>query len=100
DSRFALSGLGLALTELGEFDEALRVCRRAIAFKRGVPEGLGPIIGPLIGLGRMEEAREAARLLVESEPGYTLTVARSHLAPFVDCEKRIERIRSLGVLEG
>jgi adenylate cyclase len=102
DLRFLLLGLGIAMTELGEAEQAVSIIRRSIAAGMGrVWFAWSHLINCLVLLGRMDEAREAARALLELDPGRTLTLARAQMAEWNNphCERRMASLRAAGIPE-
>lgn len=99
--RFALGGLATALSWRGDFNGALDLGRRSLAYGPGFVGGHYSIVDALIGLGRQEEAeRHLARHLSVS-PG--VTVHRYERAqPHADrsrVAKRIDSLRRAGMPE-
>jgi adenylate cyclase len=101
EMRIMLWGLSVAVSELGEVEEALEFARRAIATRRGEAYGRPIQIHCLVQLGRVEEARESASALLKERPGYTLATARSSMAPFSrhHVERRLASLRAAGIPE-
>jgi adenylate cyclase len=103
DLRFLLLGQGIAMTELGEAEQAVNIIRRSIAAGAGrVWFAWSHFINCLVLLGRMDEAREAARALLELDPGRTLATARAQMAEWNSphCERRLASLRAAGIPEG
>ena len=67
-----LTGIGTALIELGRFDEAIVVGKKAL---RQTPYSLAYrcLASAFAHLGRDAEAREAAARLLELDPTFTIT---------------------------
>jgi len=59
------------------------------------------VIGALVGLSRLDEARAAARRLMEAFPTYTVSLQKQ-INPWRDqafCERYLEALRIAGVPE-
>lgn len=65
----ARTDLGGLLMMLGRFDEALDLCREALAARPGHPPALQNLIGALMGLERFDEADAECRALLARDPG-------------------------------
>jgi adenylate cyclase len=100
--RFLLLGQGIAMMELGEAEQAVSIIRRSIAAGAGrVWFGWSHLINCLVLLGRMDEAREAARALLELDPRRTLATARAQMGEWNSphCERRLASLRAAGIPE-
>ncbi|MGY8664137.1 adenylate/guanylate cyclase domain-containing protein [Bradyrhizobium sp. UFLA05-109] len=96
--RHTFAGMGLALIELGRFDEAIAAGKKA--------QRQSPFFGPayrclasaFAHLGRDAEAREAAARLLEVDPGFTISawIARGGQS---NAKLQIEGLRKAGLPE-
>ncbi len=66
----ALSGIGMSYLMLERFEEALQWGENALREMPNYGSSHRVVIGALVGLGRLEEAQEAARRLMEAFPTY------------------------------
>jgi adenylate cyclase len=97
----ALSGIGMSYLMLERFDDALRWGEEALREMPGYGSSHRVVIGAFVGLGRMAEARAAARRLMEAFPTYTLTLQKQ-INPWRDqvfAERYIEALRIAGIPE-
>jgi adenylate cyclase len=69
----ALSGMGLALIELGRFDEAVVAGKKAQRQNSSYPTAYRCLASAFAHLGRDAEAREAAAQLLEVDPAFTIS---------------------------
>jgi len=72
----ALSGIGMSYLMLERFEDALKWGEMALREMPGYGSSYRVVIGALVGLGRLDEARAAANRLMEAFPTYTLTLQR------------------------
>jgi adenylate cyclase len=72
----ALSGIGMSFLMLERFDEALQWGEQALREMPNYGSSHRVVIGALVGLQRLDEARAAARRLLEAFPTYNLTLQR------------------------
>jgi adenylate cyclase len=69
----ALAGMGLALIELGRFDEAVVAGKKAQRQNSSYPTAYRCLASAFAHLGRDAEAREAAAQLLEVDPAFTIS---------------------------
>jgi adenylate cyclase len=102
ERRFMLIGLASATLELGEYERALDLIRQGIAAGHGEGFGHTHMVHCLMLLGRIDEAREVARTILEANPGYSLAVARNSMAPYGSDyrARRLASFRAAGIPEG
>ena len=72
----ALSGIGMSYLMLEQFEDALSWGETALREMPGYGSSYRVVIGALVGLGRLDEAKVAADRLMEAFPTYTLTLQR------------------------
>ncbi len=72
----ALSGIGMSYLMLQQFEDALGWGEQALREMPGYGSSHRVVICALVGLGRLEEARAAARRLMEAFPTYTVSLQR------------------------
>jgi adenylate cyclase len=72
----ALSGIGMSYLMLERYEEALTWGERALREMANYGSSHRVVIGALVGLNRLDEARAAARRLMEAFPTYTLALQR------------------------
>jgi len=72
----ALSGIGMSYLMLEQFEDALKWGETALREMPGYGSSYRVVIGALVGLGRLDEAKAAAKRLMEAFPTYTLTLQR------------------------
>ena len=72
----ALSGIGMSYLMLRAFEDALSWGEQALREMPGYGSSHRVVICALVGLGRLDEARAAARRLMEAFPTYTLSLQR------------------------
>ena len=72
----ALSGIGMSYLMLQQFEDALSWGEQALREMPGYGSSHRVVICALVGLGRLEEARAAARRLMEAFPTYTVSLQR------------------------
>jgi adenylate cyclase len=72
----ALSGIGMSYLMLERFDEALQWGEQALREMPNYGSSHRVVIGALVGLQRLDEARAAAQRLLEAFPTYNLTLQR------------------------
>ena len=97
----ALSGIGMSYLMLERFDEALQWGEQALREMPNYGSSHRVVIGALVGLQRLEEARAAAKRLLEAFPTYTLTLQRQ-INPWRDAafaERYLDALRVAGVPE-
>jgi adenylate cyclase len=92
-------GTGVAHAISGRYDEALASAQRAILESPNFASGHRLMVIALGQLGRIEEAKLAARRMLELAPSFTVSLYRS-VSPFKDPELRkrgAEILRAAGV---
>jgi adenylate cyclase len=97
----ALSGIGMSYLMLERFDEALQWGEQALREMPNYGSSHRVVIGALVGLGRLDEARAAARRLLEAFPTYTLTLQRE-INPWSDAafgKRYLGALRIAGIPE-
>jgi adenylate cyclase len=97
----ALSGIGMSYLMLERFEEALTWGEHALREMPGYGSSYRVVIGALVGLGRLDQARAAAGRLMEAFPTYTLALQRQ-INPWRDlafAERYLEALRVAGVPE-
>jgi len=67
------AGMGLALIELGRFDEAIVAGRKAQRHNPSLPVAYRCLASAFAHLGRHAEAREAAMRVLELDPAFTIS---------------------------
>jgi adenylate cyclase len=95
----ALSGIGMSYLMLEQFDEALSWGESALREMPNYGSSHRVVIGALVGLGRLDEARAAAGRLMEAFPTYTLALQRE-INPWRDekfAERYLEALRIAGI---
>jgi len=95
----ALSGIGMSYLMLERFDEALRWGEDALREMPNYGSSHRVVIGALVGLQRLDEARAAARRLMEAFPTYTLSLQKQ-INPWRDdafAERYVQALRVAGV---
>ena len=86
---------------LERFDEALKWGEQALREMPGYGSSHRVVIGALVGLQRLDEARAAAKRLLEAFPTYNLTLQRQ-INPWRDqafAERYLEALRVAGIPE-
>jgi adenylate cyclase len=97
----ALSGIGMSYLMLERFDEALSWGQTALREMPNYGSSYRVVIGALVGLGRLDEARAAAGRLMEAFPTFTLTLQRQ-INPWRDeafARRYVEAMAVAGVPE-
>jgi adenylate cyclase len=97
----ALSGIGMSYLMLEEFDEALTWGERALREMPNYGSSHRVVIGGLVGLGRLDEARLAASRLMDAFPTFSLSLQKA-INPWRDlvfAERYLEALRIAGVPE-
>ena len=97
----ALSGIGMSYLMLERYEEALTWGERALREMANYGSSHRVVIGALVGLNRLDEARAAARRLMEAFPTYTLALQRQ-INPWRDkafAERYVEALGIAGVPE-
>jgi adenylate cyclase len=94
----ALTGIGLALIELGRFDEAIVAGKKALRQHPSYPSAYRCLASAFAHLGRDAEAREAAARLLEVDPAFTISawIARGGQS---NSKLLIEGLRKAGLPE-
>jgi adenylate cyclase len=95
----ALSGIGMSYLMLERFEEALQWGESALREMPNYGSSHRVVIGALVGLQRLDEARAAAKRLLEAFPTYNLTLQRQ-INPWRDeafAERYLEALRSAGI---
>jgi adenylate cyclase len=96
---FYLHNLGMAYYVNESYDEAVKCGQSAAAHKRSFRANLRVLSASLVALNRLPEARDAARLLLESQPDFRVS-AYAGICPFQDFNTRqvfLERLRLAGL---
>jgi adenylate cyclase len=97
----ALSGIGMSYLMLERFDEALQWGEQALREMPNYGSSHRVVIGALVGLQRLDEARAAAKRLLEAFPTYNLTLQRE-INPWRDqafAERYLDALRVAGIPE-
>jgi adenylate cyclase len=97
----ALSGIGMSHLMLERFEEALKWGASALHEMPNYGSSHRVVICALVGLNRLDEARTAARRLLDAFPTYTLTLQRE-INPWRDAafaERYVEALRLAGIPE-
>ncbi len=97
----ALSGIGMSYLMLERHAEALVAGEDALREMPNYGSSHRVVIGALVGLGRVDEARLAARRLMAAFPAYTLALQRQ-INPWRDeafAERYLDALRVAGVPE-
>jgi adenylate cyclase len=97
----ALSGIGMSYLMLERHEEALAWGENALREMPGYGSSYRVIIGALVGLGRLDEARAAACRLMEAFPTFSLSLQK-RINPWRDqafAERYVEAMRIAGVPE-
>jgi adenylate cyclase len=97
----ALSGIGMSYLMLERFEEALQWGEHALREMPGYGSSHRVVIGALVGLNRLEEAKAAASRLMEAFPTYTLGL-QIRINPWRDqafAERYVEALRVAGIPE-
>lgn len=92
--------LSLAHYASGSYEEAIRWGRMSASEKPMYTANLRIMAASLAALGRLDEAGEVARRLMQLEPGFTITRYESSLLPFRDEALRsafVEQLRRAGL---
>ena len=91
-----MSGLSMAHWYLKEFDAALHWARKAVNANPNFGSSHAALVVALISLGRIQEGRDAAKVLMQIDPTTSLTRARTR-TPFQKPELVADRIAALRV---
>jgi len=93
-----LVGMGVALIELGRFDEAIVAGKKALRQNPSFPVAYRCLASAFAHLGRDAEAREAAARLLEVDPKFTISawIARGGQS---NSKLQIEGLRKAGLPE-
>ena len=97
----ALSGIGMSYLMLERHEEALAWGETALREMPNYGSSHRVVIGALVGLGRLDEARSAASRLMEAFPTFTLTLQK-RINPWRDqafAGRYVEALRVAGVPE-
>ncbi len=97
----ALSGIGMSYLMLEQFADALQWGEQALHEMPGYGSSYRVVIGALVGLGRIDEAKAAATRLMEAFPTYTLGLQR-RINPWRDlgfAGRYLDALRIAGVPE-
>jgi adenylate cyclase len=94
----AFGGIGVALIELGRFDEAIVAGKKAQRQNPSFPVAYRCLAAAFAHLGRDPEAREAAARLLELDPAFTISswIARGG---YSNAKLLIEGLRKAGLPE-
>ena len=102
-----MTNAGLAKLHLGNWEQAAAWFRRAIEANRNFPQAYFSLAAALAQLGRLDEARSAAKAGLALDPAFAISRARA--APTVmsddptylaQLEPIFEGMRNAGVPEG
>jgi tetratricopeptide (TPR) repeat protein len=98
--------VGLAKLHLGGWEQAVAWYRRAIEANRNFPIGYFQLAAALMQLGRLDEARSAAKAGLALNPTFTISRARAARTAWSDdptylaqIERVLEGMRQAGVPE-
>ncbi|EIM29111.1 adenylate/guanylate cyclase domain-containing protein [Microvirga lotononidis] len=97
----ALSGIGMCYLMLEQFEEALNWGEIALREMPGYGSSYRVVIGALVGLGRLDEAKMAAERLMEAFPTYTLSLQRQ-INPWRDqtfAQRYLDALQAAGIPE-
>ena len=97
----ALSGIGMSYLMLERHEEALAWGENALREMPGYGSSYRVVIGALVGLGRLDEARAAALRLMDAFPTFSLSLQK-RINPWRDqafAERYVEAMRIAGVPE-
>lgn len=97
----ALSGIGMSYLMLERYEDALRWGEEALREMPGYGSSYRVVIGALVGLKRLDEARVAASRLMEAFPTYTLSL-QIQINPWRDqvfAQRYVDALRIAGVPE-
>ena len=97
----ALSGIGMSYLMLERHEEALAWGENALREMPGYGSSYRVVIGALVGLGRLDEARAAAHRLMDAFPTFSLSLQK-RINPWRDqafAERYVEAMRIAGVPE-
>jgi adenylate cyclase len=97
----ALSGIGMSYLMLERFDEALHWGEDALREMPNYGSSHRVVVGALVGLKRLDEARAAARRLMDEFPTYTLSLQKQ-VNPWRDeafAGRYVEALRIAGIPE-
>jgi len=102
EMRFFLNGMGVALTELGELEQAAQHLRKSMAIASGEGFGMSHLVHCLVLLGQLDEAKQVARAMLAIDPSYTVALASRIGAAFTPAhrERRLASLRAAGIPEG
>jgi adenylate cyclase len=95
----ALSGIGMSCLMLERFDEAVQWGEQALREMPNYGSSYRVVIGALVGLGRLDEARGAARRQLESLPTKKINLQRQ-INPWRDQafgERYLDALRTAGI---
>jgi tetratricopeptide (TPR) repeat protein len=97
---------GMAKNHLGGWEQAVAWCRRAIEANRNYPAGYFQLAAALARLGRLDEARSAAKAGLALNPAYAISRPRADRTARSDdptylaqLEPILEGLRKAGVPE-
>jgi TolB-like protein len=85
ESFFTMSAIGCAYLMAGRFDEAIPWTSRALRERPSFGPALRFHAACLVGLGRVDEARDTVARLLQLEPGLTISALRRR-APIFDAD--------------
>ena len=97
----ALSGIGMCYLMLERYEEALKWGEDALREMPNYGSSYRVVIGALVGLSRLDEARKAANRLMEAFPTYTLSLQRQ-INPWRDqafAQRYLDALQIAGVPE-
>jgi adenylate cyclase len=95
----ALSGMGLAFIELGRFDEAILVGKKALRQRPGDSTAYRCLASAFAHIGSDAEARAAASRLLEVDPSFTISVNLARGVRYSNAKLLIEGFRKAGLPE-
>ena len=96
--QFTFTGMGMALVELGRFEEAIVAGKKAQRHNPSFSSTYRCLASAYAHLGREAEAREAVARLIELDPGFTISawIARGGQS---NSKRMIEGLRKAGLPE-
>jgi predicted Zn-dependent protease len=97
--RYLLSGLAIAMIELGDVKQALELVYKVIGLEQGNDYGKELLIHCLVLLGRADEAREIGRAILAARPGLTISAVRAARFESPYRERHLSSLRAIGLPE-
>jgi adenylate cyclase len=92
------TGMGMALIELGRFDEAIVVGKKALRQNPSYSSAYRCLASAFAHLGRDAEAREAAARVLETDPAFTISAFLAR-GGYSNAKLLIEGLRKAGLPE-